>query len=139
MKMPNISSVPFGPCAVFITRDCDVTFTPGEAGPEAGFELVSQSGFIMWGENWSRTGHPRAMPGPAVARGVWIKGRPHLDIERMDGAPLQRGAQETQSALRIPAVDLMAIAPLEARDPAYHESIREELQALCSERTRQMH
>ena len=128
-----LTSLSLGACQFVYVSDPGFQLLDSRVGDGpaafAGFEIRSESGFFMWGEKWSSNYRGAAFHGPALARSVMVDGRPYVDFQPMpDGVEeIAKGrVMEGQRPLRVPLVDLIAVAPQSIDgNPTYVEDLLE--------------
>lgn len=94
------------------------------------FEMRSESGFFMWGEKWSSDYRGAVFHGPALARSIMLDGCPYVEFQPLSEGSGESGTKRVmelgQRPMRVPLVDLIAVAP-QAIDgnPTYVEDLLE--------------
>jgi hypothetical protein len=132
-----LTSLSFGACQFVYVETPDVQFRdplPGQGLTH--FEMRSESGFFMWGERWSSDYAGAAFQGPALARSILVDGKPFVDfVPAGDEVSTGRVMDQRQKPLRVPLIDLIAVAPQAVdSNPNYVEDLLEFIAGLHKSR-----
>lgn len=109
---------------------CMASGTPGAWD----LELGCPSGVVLWGEAWGGTG-VFVVDGAAAVKCEREAGAPVLDVYVQGGAEAVGGMVGMRREMRVPAVDVLAVASLDDSHPDYNTDLREHVAAMRRNRT----
>lgn len=116
--------------------------TEGGAGPNCvasgvpglgAFEMACASGLVLWGEAWAGSG-VFVIDGAAAVMYVREGGEPFLDVYVPGGSHAVAGMAGMRHEMRVPAIEVMAVASMEEAHSDYNAELRSHVARLNSGR-----